>query len=123
MASPAYSDCKGWNGFRGQPILARFVPNWSRSASRSSCRVSISSRTGTAGRGKTYTSGENRVENVAVLARTEEPSRVASLWHTLLVLGVEVVLSVRGFMRANHAASIPNPDRLTIYQHTIFFQW
>jgi uncharacterized protein len=63
------------------------------------------------------------MQNGAVRARAEGPVGVASLWHTLLVVGVEVVLSVRGFMHASQARSMANPDRITMYQHTIFFQW
>jgi membrane protease YdiL (CAAX protease family) len=48
---------------------------------------------------------------------------VASWWHTVLVLGVQAALAVRGFMHAGQARATANPDRITMYQHTIFFQW
>src|SRR3954469_258474 len=51
------------------------------------------------------------------------PAKVASFWHTLVVLGVQVVLSARGFIKVGEVRSIANPDRTTMYQHTIFFQW
>jgi membrane protease YdiL (CAAX protease family) len=63
------------------------------------------------------------MQNGAVLAPAQGASRAASPWHTILVLAVEATLSVRGFMHAGHARSMVNPDRVTMYQHTIFFQW
>ena len=58
-----------------------------------------------------------------VVSATAAPKPIASLWHTLLVLAVQVTASARGFMHVGHARAMTNPDRITMYQHTIFLQW
>src|SRR5438270_6235574 len=63
------------------------------------------------------------MQSGAAIAANDKSQPVASLWHTMLVLGVELVLTVRGFMHTSQVRSMTNPDRVMMYQHTIFFQW
>jgi membrane protease YdiL (CAAX protease family) len=48
---------------------------------------------------------------------------IASPWHTALVLAVQISLSVRGYVRSGQMRGLVNPDRISLYGHTIFFQW
>jgi len=48
---------------------------------------------------------------------------VASSWHALLVLGVIAVLLFRGKIQADQMRIAANPDRITLYERTILFEW
>lgn len=48
---------------------------------------------------------------------------IASPWHTAIVLGVQTALSVRGYLRSDQMRGAIHPDRISLYEHTIFFQW
>jgi uncharacterized protein len=48
---------------------------------------------------------------------------IASPWHTATVLGVQTALSVRGYLRSEEMRAATNPDRMSVYGRTIFFQW
>jgi uncharacterized protein len=48
---------------------------------------------------------------------------IASPWHTALVLAVQTALSVRGYLRSGQMRGMVNPDRISLYEHTILFQW
>lgn len=48
---------------------------------------------------------------------------IASPWHMLLVLAVQGFLAFRGMMHANQMRAMVNPDRIGIYERTIFFEW
>ena len=50
-------------------------------------------------------------------------ARIAAPWHLALVLCVQIGLSVRGFLRSDQLRAITNPDRISLYQRTILFQW
>lgn len=51
------------------------------------------------------------------------PPLIASPWHTGIVLGVQIALSVRGYLRSDQMRGAIHPDRISLYEHTIFFQW
>jgi membrane protease YdiL (CAAX protease family) len=48
---------------------------------------------------------------------------IASPWHTLLVLAVQGFLALRGKIHADHMRAVVNPDRIGVYERTIFFEW
>jgi uncharacterized protein len=48
---------------------------------------------------------------------------IASPWHTLLVLAVQALLAYRGKIHADQMRAIANPDRIGIYERTMFFEW
>jgi uncharacterized protein len=48
---------------------------------------------------------------------------VASLWHTCVVLMVIGALAFRGKLQADHMRAVVNPDRISMYEHTILFEW
>jgi|SRR5450432_1049115 len=48
---------------------------------------------------------------------------IASPWHTAIVLGVQFALSLRGYLRSGQLRAAINPDRMSIYERTILFQW
>lgn len=48
---------------------------------------------------------------------------IASPWHTVIVLGVQIALAVRGYLRSGEMRNAIHPDRISLYGHTIFFQW
>ena len=50
-------------------------------------------------------------------------SLIASPWHTLLVLAVQGVVSYRGIVHATQPQTLANPDRIAIYERTMFFEW
>lgn len=49
--------------------------------------------------------------------------RVASLWHTLLVLVVQGVLSYRGAVRFGQVHDLVGGNRAGLYERTMVFQW
>lgn len=49
--------------------------------------------------------------------------QIAPWWHTSLVLAVVVATAFRGWVRADQMRSGVNPQRLTIYERTILFEW
>jgi hypothetical protein len=48
---------------------------------------------------------------------------IASPWHTLLVVAVQGFLTFRGKIHADQMRAMVNPDRIGIYERTIFFEW
>ena len=48
---------------------------------------------------------------------------IASPWHTAVVLGVEIALAIRGYLRAGQMRAAIHPDRMSLYGRTLFFQW
>jgi membrane protease YdiL (CAAX protease family) len=48
---------------------------------------------------------------------------VASPWHTLALIAVQCGLAVRVAMQASQLQSMPNPDRMRIYERTIISEW
>lgn len=48
---------------------------------------------------------------------------IASLWHTLLVLAVQGGISYRGIVHATQPQTLANPDRIRIYERTMFVEW
>jgi membrane protease YdiL (CAAX protease family) len=48
---------------------------------------------------------------------------IASPWHTLLVLAVQGFVSYRGIARATQLQTLANPDRIRLYERTMFFEW
>jgi uncharacterized protein len=59
----------------------------------------------------------------AALPLSARPPLIASPWHTAIVLGVQIALSARGYLRSEHLRGLMNPDRISLYEHTILFQW
>jgi uncharacterized protein len=57
-----------------------------------------------------------------------EPERntyraIASPWHTVLVLAVAVFFAYRGMIRSDQVRAMVNPNRVSMYERTIFFEW
>ncbi len=48
---------------------------------------------------------------------------IASPWHTAIVLGVQILLTVRGYLRSHQISKAIAADRISLYERTIFFQW
>jgi len=48
---------------------------------------------------------------------------VASRWHTVAVLALIAVSGFRGWVRADQMRASLNPDRISIYERTIVFEW
>lgn len=48
---------------------------------------------------------------------------IASWWHTALVIGVAGFFAYRGAIRAGAMRAVVNPDRIGIYERTIFLEW
>lgn len=48
---------------------------------------------------------------------------IASWWHMALVIGVAGFFAYRGVIRAGAMRAVVNPDRISIYGRTIFFEW
>ncbi len=48
---------------------------------------------------------------------------VASAWHTVLVLALLGAWALRSALRADHMRSILNPDRISMYERTMLFEW
>lgn len=74
--------------------------------------------------------GESAAESAAGMAavgRANDSSdkyrRVASLWHLLLVLVVQSVLSYRGAVRYGMVHALGDGDRVALYERTIVFEW
>jgi membrane protease YdiL (CAAX protease family) len=55
--------------------------------------------------------------------RSDRFDRVASPWHTFVVLGAIGVLVFWGRLRADQMRAAANPDRVALYEHTILFEW
>lgn len=55
--------------------------------------------------------------------RPDSFHRVASPWHTLVVLGVLGALVFRGRLQADQMRATLNPDRIVLYKHIILFEW
>lgn len=49
--------------------------------------------------------------------------RVAAPWHTVMVLALIATLAYFGKLRADQVRVVLNPDRVTIYERTILFEW
>jgi uncharacterized protein len=47
---------------------------------------------------------------------------VAATWHTAVILGVQAILAYRGYLRADQMRAVANPNRIGMYENTIFFQ-
>jgi uncharacterized protein len=60
---------------------------------------------------------------VQVEPRSDMCNRVASPWHTLVVLGVLGALVFRGRLQADQMRAALNPDRIVLYKHIILFEW
>jgi hypothetical protein len=61
--------------------------------------------------------------DVQAEARSDTLRPVASVWHTVVVLAVVGALAFRGKLRAEQMRALVNPDRISIYEHTILFEW
>ena len=48
---------------------------------------------------------------------------IASPWHTAIVLGVQIALTVRGYLRSHQMSEAITVNRISLYERTIFFQW
>ena len=48
---------------------------------------------------------------------------IASPWHLLFILAIEVASVIRGLLMSNQLRTAAQADRLTIYHRTIAFQW
>lgn len=48
---------------------------------------------------------------------------IASPWHTVLVLAVAGFFAYRGMIRSDQVRAMVNPDRVSMYERTIFFEW
>jgi membrane protease YdiL (CAAX protease family) len=48
---------------------------------------------------------------------------IASPWHTAIVLGVQIALSFRGYLRSHQMRDALVTDRISLYEHTMVFQW
>lgn len=48
---------------------------------------------------------------------------IASPWHTLFIVLIAGIFSYRGAIRADAMRAVVNPDRISIYERTIFFEW
>jgi len=55
--------------------------------------------------------------------RSDKFDRVASPWHTLVVLAAIAAMVFWGRLRADQMRAAANPDRLALYEHTILFEW
>jgi membrane protease YdiL (CAAX protease family) len=47
---------------------------------------------------------------------------IAAPWHTAIVLGVQIALSVRGYLRSHQMREAIGADRISLYERTILFQ-
>jgi uncharacterized protein len=54
--------------------------------------------------------------------RSDELRPVAATWHTVVILGVMAILSYRGQLRADQMRAVVNPNRISMYENTIFFE-
>jgi uncharacterized protein len=54
--------------------------------------------------------------------RSDEFLPVAATWHTAVILGVMAILSCRGQLRADQMRALVNPNRIGMYESTIFFE-
>ena len=61
------------------------------------------------------------METVPLEARSN--TRVASPWHTAVVLAAIVALIFRGRFLAAQMRAAATPDRIALYEHTILFEW
>lgn len=61
--------------------------------------------------------------DVVALPEVDIYRPVASPWHTLFVLVVQGLLVFRGITHASQMRDMANPDRVALYQRTIFFEW
>jgi uncharacterized protein len=48
---------------------------------------------------------------------------IASPWHTLAMLVVILIIAFRGKLHADQIRTIVNLDRISLYEHTILFEW
>ena len=55
--------------------------------------------------------------------RSDRFDRVASPWHTFVVLGAIGAMVFWGRLRADQMRAAANPDRVALYEHTILFEW
>ena len=60
---------------------------------------------------------------VAVRQAPRSHPLISSPWHTLLVLAVQGFVSYRGIVHATQPQTLANPDRIRLYERTIFFEW
>jgi len=54
---------------------------------------------------------------------TEESRPIAALWHTVLVLLIQGLLAYRGILGAQHMREGMSPDRVRLYERTMFSEW
>jgi uncharacterized protein len=67
--------------------------------------------------------GRSMEAKLTAMPARARPPLIASPWHTAIVFGVQMALSVRGYVHSERMRGVMNPDRLSLYEHTIFFQW
>lgn len=48
---------------------------------------------------------------------------IASPWHTLLVLALQALIAYRGKIHADQMRAIVNPNRIGVYERSMFFEW
>ncbi len=66
---------------------------------------------------------DNLVEaDIQAGPRSNEFRPVAATWHTAVILGAMAILSYRGQLRADQMRSVVNPNRIGMYESTIFFE-
>jgi uncharacterized protein len=58
-----------------------------------------------------------------VRPRSETFARVASPWHTIVVLGAIGALVFRGKLQAEHMRAAVNVNRIALYERIILFEW
>jgi membrane protease YdiL (CAAX protease family) len=63
------------------------------------------------------------METAIVPAPDEKFQKIASPWHTVLILFLQAGLVIRGLLRAGQLRAMENPDRILIYRKTIVVQW
>lgn len=61
--------------------------------------------------------------NFGTASRPNRLPMIASPWHTAIVLCLQTTLSVRGYLRWAQVRGELHLDRISLYEHTIFFQW
>jgi membrane protease YdiL (CAAX protease family) len=66
---------------------------------------------------------DNLVEtDIQAAPQLHEFLPVAATWHTAVILGATAVLSYRGHLRADQMRAVVNPNRIGMYESTIFFE-
>jgi hypothetical protein len=60
---------------------------------------------------------------VPITAKSDRYSAIAPLWHTVLVLVTQGVLSYRGRTRLGELHTVVGGGRIPIYERTMLFEW